>query len=250
VSNELLSDKEQIRYSRQLMLKEVGFDGQKKLKKAKVLIIGVGGLGCPAALYLAASGIGEITLVDADKVELTNLQRQILYKINHLGQAKTQAAKKSLASLNNEIIINTVNEKLSSDNAQNLIGSADVVLDCSDNFPTRYLVNSQCVSLGKVLISAAAIATKGQLMAFDNRQQDLGCYQCIFEPSEQQAALNCENSGVLSPLLGVMGSMQAMLALNYILGYMHSNQFISFDAMTFEQQKVAFSANPDCDICQ
>jgi len=250
VSSEVLSDKEQIRYSRQLMLKEVGFGGQEKLKKSKVLIIGVGGLGCPAALYLAASGIGEITLVDADKVELTNLQRQILYKINHLGQAKTQAAKKSLASLNNEIIINTVNERLSSDNAQNLIGSADVVLDCSDNFTTRYLVNSHCVSLEKVLISAAAIATKGQLMAFDNRQKGNGCYQCIFEPSEQQAALNCENSGVLSPLLGVMGSMQATQALNYILGHMHSNQFISFDALTFEQQKISFSANPDCDICQ
>lgn len=250
MSNTLLSDKEKIRYSRQLMLKEVGFDGQQKLKKAKVLIIGVGGLGCPAALYLAASGIGEITLVDADKVELTNLQRQVLYKINHLGQSKTQAAKKSLASLNNEIIINTVNEKLSADNAKKLISNADIVLDCSDNFTTRYLINRECVSLQKVLISAAAIVTKGQLMAFDNRQQGTGCYQCIFEPSEQQAALNCENSGVLSPLLGVMGSMQATFALNYILGHMHSNQFISFDAMTFEQQKIVFSANSDCEICQ
>lgn len=250
MSNTPLSDKEKIRYSRQLMLKEVGFDGQQKLKQAKVLIIGVGGLGCPAALYLVASGIGEITLVDADKVELTNLQRQILYKINHLGQAKTQAAKKSLASLNNEIIINTVNEQLSADNAKSLISNADIILDCSDNFETRYLINRHCVNLQKVLISAAAIATKGQLMAFDNRQQGNGCYQCIFEPSEQQAALNCENSGVVSPLLGVMGSMQATLALNYILGHMHLNQFISFDAMTFGQQKIAFSANPDCNICQ
>ena len=250
MTNTQLTNKEQVRYSRQIMLKEVGFDGQQKLKKAKVLIIGVGGLGCPAALYLAASGIGEITLVDADKVELTNLQRQILYKINHLGQSKTQAAKKSLASLNNEIIINSVNEKLTEDNANQLISETDIVLDCSDNFTTRYLVNHSCVKLKKVLISAAAIATKGQLMTFDNRQQGLGCYQCIFEPSEQQAALNCENSGVLSPLLGVMGSMQATQALNYILGHMHSNQFISFDAMTFEQQKIAFSANPHCDICQ
>lgn len=249
MSNESLSDKEKIRYSRQLMLKEVGFDGQKKLKKAKVLIIGIGGLGCPAALYLAASGIGELTLVDNDKVELTNLQRQILYKINHLGQNKTLAAKKSLASLNNEITINIVNEKLSETNVEALINSADIVLDCSDNFTTRYLVNHYCVSLKKVLISAAAIATQGQLMVFDNRQQGLGCYQCLFEPSQQQAALNCENSGVLSPLLGVMGTMQATQTLNYILGHMNSNQFISFNALTFEQKKISFSANPDCDIC-
>ncbi|SFC54027.1 HesA/MoeB/ThiF family protein [Pseudoalteromonas denitrificans] len=250
MSNTSLSEKEQLRYSRQLMLKEVGFDGQKKLKKAKVLIIGVGGLGCPAALYLAASGIGELTLVDADKVELTNLQRQILYKINYLGQAKTLAAKKSLASLNNEIKINTVNEKLTEINASALITNADIVLDCSDNFTTRYLVNRYCVRYQKILISAAAIATKGQLMVFDNRQEGEGCYQCIFEPSTHQESLNCETSGVYGPLLGVMGSMQAIQTLNYILGHMHLNQFISFDALTFEQQKISFSANPDCCICQ
>lgn len=175
-----LSDKEQLRYSRHLMLKEVGLEGQLKLKTAHIVVVGAGGLGSPALLYLAAAGIGELTLLDDDKVELSNLQRQVLYKVNHLGQDKVSAAGKVLSSLNNQIKINTVNAKLSADNAQKVFSGATLVLDCSDNFSTRYVVNRQCLALAIPLVSGASIASEGQLMCFDFRQPQSPCYGCLF----------------------------------------------------------------------
>ncbi len=231
------------------MLSEIGPDGQLKLKQAKILIIGIGGLGSPAALYLAAAGIGELTLVDDDSVELTNLQRQILFKVNHLGQDKVKAAQKNLTSLNKEIKIKPITARLSADNANALIQHADLVLDCSDNFTTRYLVNEICHLESKVLISGAAVGTQGQLMVFDNRQPDLGCYQCIFPPSQMQTSLNCQTAGVYGPLLGVIGSMQALHAMNIILGHTEGNQFISFDGLTLKQINIQLSKNSDCEIC-
>ncbi|MBE0365110.1 adenylyltransferase and sulfurtransferase [Pseudoalteromonas ulvae UL12] len=247
----VLSDKEQVRYSRQLMLAHVGFEGQQRLKQSRVLIVGVGGLGSPVALYLAAAGVGHLSLVDDDKVDLSNLQRQILYKINHLGQGKVSAAAKTLTSVNNQITITSVSERLSEQNAHSLIGDHDVVLDCSDNFNTRYLVNRVCVAAHIPLISGAAIANKGQLICVDNRQSDQvgGCYQCVFPPSDAETALNCSNAGVFGPLLGVIGSMQAQQCLNYLLGHAFSNCFIAFDALNFQQSRFDFKQDPACKIC-
>jgi len=245
-----LSDKEQLRYSRHLMLKEVGLEGQLKLKAAHVVVVGAGGLGSPALLYLAASGVGELTLLDDDKVELSNLQRQVLYKINHLGQAKVSAAGKVLGSLNNQITVNSIEQQLTEQNAEQIFAGATLVLDCSDNFTTRYTVNRFCLKAGIPLISGAAIASEGQLMCFDFRLSDSPCYGCLFPEQPTEQTLNCDNAGVLSPLLGVIGSMQALLAINLILGHHQGSQFVRFDGLTLAQQQFSLTKSPDCTECQ
>jgi len=245
-----LSDKEQLRYSRHLMLKEVGLEGQLKLKAAHVIVVGAGGLGSPALLYLAASGVGELTLLDDDKVELSNLQRQVLYKVNHLGQAKVSAAGKVLGSLNNQITVNTIEQQLTEQNAEQVFAGATLVLDCSDNFTTRYTVNRFCLKAGIPLISGAAIASEGQLICFDFRKADSPCYGCLFPEQPTEQALNCDNAGVLSPLLGVIGSMQALLAINLILGHHQGSKFIRFDGLTLAQQQFSLTKSTDCTECQ
>ena len=244
-----LSDKEQLRYSRHLMLKEVGLEGQLKLKSAHVVVVGAGGLGSPALLYLAASGVGELTLLDDDKVELSNLQRQVLYKVNHLGQAKVSAAGKVLGSLNNQITVNTIEQQLTEHNAEKIFAGAALVLDCSDNFTTRYTVNRFCLKAGIPLISGAAIASEGQLMCFDFRKANSPCYGCLFPEQPTEQALNCDNAGVLSPLLGVIGSMQALLAINLILGHHEGSQFVRFDGLSLTQQQFRLTKAPECTEC-
>lgn len=245
-----LSDKERLRYSRHLMLKEVGLEGQLKLKAAHVVVVGAGGLGSPALLYLAASGVGELTLLDDDKVELSNLQRQVLYKVNHLGQAKVNAAGKVLGSLNNQITVNSVEQQLTEQNAEQVFNGATLVLDCSDNFTTRYTVNRFCLKAGIPLISGAAIASEGQLMCFDFRKVDSPCYECLFPEQPTEQALNCDNAGVLSPLLGVIGSMQALLAINLILGHHQGSKFIRFDGISLVQQQFTLAKAASCLVCQ
>ncbi|MCQ8879374.1 HesA/MoeB/ThiF family protein [Pseudoalteromonas shioyasakiensis] len=244
-----LSGKEQLRYSRHLMLKEVGLEGQLKLKAAHVVVVGAGGLGSPALLYLAASGVGELTLLDDDKVELSNLQRQVLYKVNHLGQAKVSAAGKVLGSLNNQITVNSIEQQLTEQNAEQIFAGATLVLDCSDNFTTRYTVNRFCLKAGVPLISGAAIASEGQLMCFDFRLSDSPCYGCLFPQQPQQQTLNCDNAGVLSPLLGVIGSMQALLAINLILGHHEGSQFVRFDGLSLTQQQFKLTKAAQCTEC-
>ncbi|MCF6436506.1 HesA/MoeB/ThiF family protein [Pseudoalteromonas sp. MMG022] len=244
-----LSEKERLRYSRHLLLKEVGEQGQIKLKAAHVAVIGCGGLGSPALFYLAASGVGQLTFVDDDQVELSNLQRQILYKVNHLGQQKTQAAGKVLASLNNEISLAPINVALTEDNVADLLSEADVVLDCSDNFKTRYMLNSYCLTANKVLISGAAIATQGQLMCFDFRGHS-PCYACVFPKHTHAPMENCDNFGVLSPLLGVIGSQQALLAVNVILGHQRGCYFARIDARTLTHQPWQLAKDVQCTECR
>jgi adenylyltransferase/sulfurtransferase len=244
-----LSDKETLRYGRHLLLKEVGLEGQLTLKAATVAVVGAGGLGSPALLYLAAAGIGTLILIDDDTVELSNLQRQILYKVNHLGQQKVNAAGKVLASLNNQINIVTHSQKLSDANSDALFSNADIVLDCSDNFATRYTVNRFCVNNKTPLISAAALATQGQLMGFDFRQTDSPCYGCVFPQNDANPVVNCDNAGVISPLLGVIGSMQAQLTLNMLLGHCGGSVFITFDALSLKQQHFKMAKNLACREC-
>lgn len=243
------NDKETLRYSRHLLLKEVGVEGQLTLKAATIAVVGAGGLGSPALLYLAAAGIGSLILIDDDVVELSNLQRQILYKVNHLGQQKVNAAGKVLTSLNNQINIVTHTQKLTGVNSETLLSSADIVLDCSDNFATRYTVNRFCKSSKTPLISAAALATQGQLMGFDFRHSHSPCYGCVFPQSDANPVINCNNAGVISPLLGVIGSMQAQLTLNMLLGYFKENVFITFDALSLKQQHFKMVKDVACKEC-
>lgn len=244
-----LNDKETLRYSRHILLDEVGLDGQLMLKRSTVAVVGAGGLGSPALLYLAAAGIGSLILIDDDVVELSNLQRQVLYKVNHLGQNKVRAAGKVLASLNNQINIMTHSQKLTDESSETLLNSADIVLDCSDNFATRYTVNRFCINSKTPLVSAAALATQGQLMGFDFRQSDSPCYGCVFPQSSDAPVINCSNAGVISPLLGIVGSMQAQLTLNMLLGHFKGNVFITFDALSLKQQHFKMTKDLACKEC-
>ena len=241
-----LDDKERLRYSRHLLLKEVGEAGQNKLKSAKVAVVGCGGLGSPALLYLTASGIGQVTFIDDDAVELSNLQRQIMYKVNHLGQSKAKAAGKVLTSLNNQISLHPVHARLSAENLNALLADADFILDCSDNFQTRYLLNQYCLEEQKVLVSGAAIATQGQVIVFDFRSES-PCYACLFPERGGQVAQNCDNFGVISPLLGVIGSMQALYTVNMILGHHSGSVFKQVDGLTLEQKSFELFKEPECE---
>ncbi|MFY8273588.1 HesA/MoeB/ThiF family protein [Pseudoalteromonas sp. SSDWG2] len=241
-----LSAKEQIRYARQIMLDDVGMDGQQRLKQAHILVIGCGGLGSPALMYLASSGVGQITLMDNDVVELSNLQRQIMFKINHLGQAKAKAAAKVLASLNNEIVINAISQKADENNLAPYIECADIVLDCTDNFATRYMINRICHRLSTPLISAAATGYQGHVVSFDFRQPHSPCYECLFPERSDNPVDNCANLGVIAPLLGVMGSQQALLAIRLLQGEAQSAVVHSFDARTLSQKHLGLTKNADC----
>ncbi|TMP40095.1 HesA/MoeB/ThiF family protein [Pseudoalteromonas rubra] len=245
-----LSDKERLRYSRHLLLNEVSEAGQLRLKQARVAVVGCGGLGSPALFYLAASGVGQLTFCDDDAVELSNLQRQILYKVSHIGQPKAKAAGKVLASLNNQISLIPQPVKLSRSNIDSILQDSDLILDCSDNFATRYLLNQYCVQHRKVLISGAALGTQGQFMTFDFRVSSV-CYHCIFPQSSAQPVLNCQNAGVVSPLLGIIGSMQAMKAVSLIISDVpdkHS-EMIVVDALSLQQRQFTLERDTACSVC-
>lgn len=247
--SEGLSRQELIRYSRQLLLPEINEPEQLRLKHANVLIIGLGGLGSPAAFYLASSGIGKLTLMDDDKVELSNLQRQILYKISHLGQDKCKAASKTLAALNNHIDIQTVSQQFNDQNGQALIAECDIVLDCSDNFTTRYLVNRLAKEYQKPLVSGAAMGFDGQLCIVDNRQKNAPCYECLFAKPLKAPKGNCDTLGVISPLLGVIGAQQALATLQILLNTPDLPQFIQYNGKTLSQNAFNFVKSEHCSVC-
>lgn len=247
-----LSDKELSRYSRHLLLKEIGEQGQIKLKQATVLIIGLGGLGCPAALYLAAAGIGKLVLVDGDTVETSNLQRQIMYKANHVGAAKSASAEKSLFGLNSLVEVEALNQPVNASNIDALVAKADVVLDCTDNFATRHLINQTCFKLSTTLISGAAIRGEGQLMVFDFAHHKTSpCYHCLFPQDNEEPTLNCQNSGVFGPVLGIIGSMQALETMKWIIGKELSSagKLKIFDGMSLQWMEFKMTKNPSCAVC-
>lgn len=245
----MLSDKERIRYSRQMLLPQIAEAGQLTLKQSKIAIIGLGGLGSPAAFYLAAMGIGTLVLVDDDTVELSNLQRQILYKISHQGQAKANAASKTLAALNNSIALEVVAQRATETLLHTILKECDLVLDCSDNFATRYLINRLAKLYSLPLVSGAAMAFNGQVCVVDNRNANAPCYECLFSKTQQDQALNCDTIGVVSPLLGVIGSMQAMAALNLLLGFPIQHNFLQYNALTMTSSGFSFSQSCECSLC-
>ncbi|MFA6037324.1 MAG: HesA/MoeB/ThiF family protein [Legionellales bacterium] len=237
-----MNDQQLLRYSRHIFLPEVDIQGQEKLLKSTVLILGLGGLGSPAALYLAASGVGRLILADRDKVELSNLQRQIIHTTESINQEKTISAAQTIKRLNPDI------ELILTDDVLNYIHEADCVIDGSDSFTTRFAINQACVTAKIPLISGAAIQFSGQLCVFDFKNQSSPCYQCLY-PDLAADELRCQDSGVIAPLVGVIGSLQALEALKLLLGLTTSNHLLQFDALNMQFRKSEILADPHCTVC-
>jgi adenylyltransferase/sulfurtransferase len=244
------TDEQIHRYSRHIILPEVGGKGQEKIMSAKVFIVGAGGLGCPVGYYLTAAGVGTIIMVDNDNVELSNLQRQIAHNTERIGMPKVESAKKTFNALNPDVNIVALNQKITKDNIIDLIKDVDVVVDGSDNFPTRYLVNDACVIAGKPLVSGAILRFEGQVTTIVPKQGH--CYRCLFEEMPPAGLVpSCQEAGVLGALPGIVGGLQSMEVLKYILGKgdLLTNQMIIFDAMKANFRKVKVPKNPDCPVC-
>jgi molybdopterin/thiamine biosynthesis adenylyltransferase len=244
------SDESLLRYSRQIMLPQVGVEGQERLLNAHLLIIGMGGLGAPAGIYLAAAGVGRLTLVDFDNVELSNLQRQIVHFSEDIGRPKVESARDTLQRLNPEITINTLNRRLSEAELGEQIAQADLVLDCSDNFTTRFAVNRLCVERRTPLVSGAAIRMEGQISVYRPDLDNEPCYQCLYKGGDELDE-SCTQTGVLAPLVGIIGSMQALEALKIIMGIGQSlnGRLMLLDALTMEWRTMRLPKDPHCAVC-
>lgn len=246
-----MNDEQLLRYSRHILLPEIGVEGQERLRAASALVVGAGGLGCPAALYLASSGIGRITLADPDRVDLTNLQRQILYRTDSIGARKVDAAAATLAALNPTIEVVPLAERLEGGLLERLVAAADVVLDCSDNFATRHAVNRACVRHTKPLVSGAAIRFDGQVAVFDLRHAGTPCYACLFPEDGETEELRCAVMGVFAPLTGMIGAMQAMEAVKIVAGAGEapSGRLLMLDARTSTWRSVRVAKDAACAVC-
>ncbi|MGY8870279.1 MAG: HesA/MoeB/ThiF family protein [Pseudomonadales bacterium] len=246
----MLSDDQLLRYSRQIMLPDVDIDGQERWLASKVLIIGLGGLGSPVSLYLAAAGIGELVLVDDDQVDLSNLQRQVVHTTARIGMKKVDSAAQMLREINPDINIVTRAERLDADALQALVAQVDLVLDCTDNFSTRFAVNQACVEHQKPLVSGAAIRMEGQIAVFQPGVEGSPCYQCLYTEGDDET-LTCSESGVLSPLVGIIGSMQALEALKVLanIGTTLTGRLLLLDAKHMEWRSLKLKQDPACPIC-
>lgn len=246
-----MNDEQLLRYSRHILLDEIGIEGQAKILAAHALIIGAGGLGSPAALYLASAGIGRITLADGDTVDLTNLQRQILHTQDRLGQPKAVSGKTALTQINPEVAIEPITERLADERLEALVANADVVLDCCDNFTTRYAANRACVKHRKPLVSGAAIRFSAQLSVFDARRDDTPCYHCLFPEEGNAEETRCAVMGVFAPLTGIIGAMQAAEALKIVSGVGHpsTGRLLLLDGLTMEWRSVNYGRDPQCAVC-
>jgi adenylyltransferase/sulfurtransferase len=246
-----MNDEQLLRYSRQLMLPGVDVAGQEKLLAARVLMLGLGGLGCPAAMYLVAAGVGHLTLVDHDTVDLTNLQRQIAHTTASVGRFKVDSARDTLLALNPTITIETVAARLEGELLADLVKRHDAVLDCTDNFAIRFALNAACVAARVPLVSAAAIRLEAQISVFDPRQPDSPCYRCLYEEGTE-ADQSCAHNGVLAPLVGIVGSLQALECLKLLIGFgtSLSGRLLLLDAARLEWRELRLRKNPDCPVCR
>jgi len=237
------------RYSRQIKLPQIGLEGQQKLRDARVLIIGMGGLGSPAALYLASAGVGHLVISDFDRVELSNLQRQIIHREATIGEPKADSARQTLKEINSSIRVTAIDWQLADDELMHQIGLADVVLDCSDNFETRFAVNDACVASKTSLVSGAAIRFEGQLLTIESGKPDTPCYRCLFP--DEGFAETCSVEGVLSPVVGVIGTLQALEAVKLIsgAGVPLTGQLLLFDGLNGVFNRLKLRKDPACVCC-
>ena len=237
------------RYSRQIILREVGVNGQQLLRDSSALVIGLGGLGSVAAMYLAGAGLGRLLLADRDRVDLSNLQRQILYTQDDIGRPKTEAAQARLSVLNPDVKLEIFEGRLSPERLAVMVQAADVVLDCTDNFSTRFAINAACVSAHKPLVSGAAIRFEGQLAVFDLRRPGAPCYACLF-PQAGETQETCEEAGILGPVAGVIGSMQALATVKLLLGRSDDvNRLHIWNAMDMNGRHLEIKQDPQCQVC-
>jgi molybdopterin/thiamine biosynthesis adenylyltransferase len=246
-----MNDNQLLRYSRHILLDELGIEGQQRLLASQALVIGAGGLGSPVALYLGTAGVGRITLVDHDTVDLTNLQRQIAHDMSRIGQPKAASAAQSIADINPEIIVVALQERADATRLAELVATADVVIDCSDNFATRHAVNAACVAHRKPLVSGAAIGFDGQISVYDTRRPESPCYACLFPPDAAFEEARCATMGVFAPLVGIIGSMQAAEALKLLAGTGSSlaGRLQMLDARSMEWTEIRTVRSPDCSVC-
>lgn len=252
-----MDDQQLLRYSRHILLPEIGIEGQQRLLDAKALIIGLGGLGSPAALYLAASGVGKLILCDHDKVDFSNLQRQIIHRTSTVGQPKVDSAQAALHEINPEVECVALPVRADAAQLRELAAQADVVLDCSDNFSTRYAVNRVCLELRKPLVSGAAIQFDGQVSVFDFRREDASeqtgapCYNCLFPEDSVAAELRCATTGVFAPLVGIIGALQAAETLKLLMGVERglSGKLLTVNALDMQIMRSTLSKDPACRAC-
>lgn len=246
-----MNDDQLLRYSRHILLPEIGVEGQEALLASRVLIVGAGGLGSPASMYLAAAGVGTIVLCDDDEVDLTNLQRQILHSEASVGMAKVESGRESLKRLNPLVNVETVHARLEGDALDARVGAADVVLDCSDNFATRHAINRACARHRKPLVSGAAIRFDGQVSVFDLRQPDSACYHCLFPEGQDVEEVRCAVMGVFAPLTGIIGTTQAAEALKLIVGCGQSldGRLLLLDGLAMEWRGISLGRDPECAVC-
>ena len=245
-----MNDDQLLRYSRQILLPQLDIVGQQKLLNSHVLIIGLGGLGSPVSMYLAAAGVGHITLVDDDKVELSNLQRQIVHGQQDIGRSKVVSAADTLTEINNEIELELIDERLEGERLELAVKAADIVVDCSDNFATRFLLNDVTQRCQTPLVSGAAIRMEGQVTVYDSRKQGSACYRCLYEDNGELQQ-TCSESGVLSPLLGIIGGIQAVETVKCItqVGENLNGRLLILDALTMAWREIKLRQDPTCPVC-
>ena len=246
-----MNDEQLLRYSRHLLLEEIDIAGQETLLKSHALVIGAGGLGSAAAPYLAAAGIGHITLMDHDQVELTNLQRQIMHTEKSVGKSKVNSGKEFLQQLNASIQIETIEAKATAALLDELLPSVDIVLDCTDNFASRHLINASCVKYRAPLVSGSALGFDGQISVFDPRNAASPCYACIFAPDDDFAEVSCSSMGIFSPLVGIIGAIQAAQAIQVLIGFgeVLVGRMLLWNARTTQIDEFKISRNPECSVC-
>jgi molybdopterin/thiamine biosynthesis adenylyltransferase len=247
-----MNDDQLLRYSRHILLDELGVQGQQRLLDSHALIIGAGGLGSPVAYYLGTAGVGRLTVVDHDTVDLTNLQRQILHDLSRVGQPKAASAARSIAAINPEVQVRAMCERADPARLHELVAAADVVVDCSDNFATRQAVNQACVAHGRPLVAGAAIRLDGQISVYDPRDATSPCYACVFPPDEPLEEERCATLGVFAPLVGIIGSMQAAEALKLLAGVGRSlsGRLQMLDARHMEWTEIRIARRADCPVCR
>jgi len=246
-----MNDNQLLRYSRHILLPSIAYEGQKALTKSHALIVGAGGLGSPAALYMAAGGVGTLTICDFDEVDLTNLQRQIIHTVSSVGINKAVSAQQTIQAINPEVVVHTVQEKSTEESMAALIKAADLVLDCSDNFATRYALNRLCHQYEKPLVSGAAIGFEGQITVFDFRHEGSPCYHCLFPDDGTDTEMRCSENGVFAPLVGMIGTAQAAEAMKLLMniGVSLEGRLLLLDALAMEWRAIKLSKDTKCQVC-